>query len=145
MQAKNVCYGSKDDKYGEFNISMDGRLTGIKLVHVSGGTKCCIDCAISTFGCNYPDFIGLTTVTITAADKSERLMPHPGTVDDTKCCFELPGYDGSSDEIIFADYNIPVTKGKLLKIWYIEDLIDLQEVDNDGVHCVDVFAMFEEE
>ena len=47
--------------------------------------------------------------------------------------------------LAFTDYTAPMyaTKGTELRIWYLEDLINYTEDENDGVVCVKVSAMFD--
>ena len=143
LQASNICYGARDDKYGEFNIMTNGIVVGLKLVSVSGGLECCINCnsGISKFGCSNQVYVKDIATIITMENRLEWVTP---TSDTTmrKGFYSLPGYDVSSNEIIFKGLNLKVTRGMISKIWFSQDLLNISENNNSGNHCVDVYAMF---
>ena len=35
-----VCFGSKDDQFGRFNVEVGGSVEAVKLIHVSGWVNC---------------------------------------------------------------------------------------------------------
>ena len=112
---------------------------GIKLVHKSGGIQCCTGCSLSSFGCSgSKNQVGTF---ITTEKKSEWIMP-PLETPLLFGLYDLPGFDYLSNEIIIKDYNQSVQEGQILKIWYGQDLVNVSEENNSGIHCVDVYAMF---
>lgn len=50
----------------------------------------------------------------------------------------------SSKVLVYTDLASPkyFTKGQQLRIGHIEDLTDYWPGDNDGIHCVKVYAKF---
>ena len=141
LQADNICYESKGDKYGQFNVLSTGVLTGIKLVHKSGGIQCCSECnnGLSSFGCSNPIYLKYIGIIIISVSRSEIIIPASDT-QFQNYFYEHPGYNVSSNEIIFKRLNHPVTQGMVLKIWYAQDFLDSSEENNSGKHCVDVYA-----
>ena len=69
----------------------------------------------------------------------------PASIDNPKR-FSVPGLDARrSFSLVFTNYAYPnfFIKGQELRIWYTEDLNDHTTSDNDGKHCVKVYAKFE--
>ena len=58
--------------------------------------------------------------------------------------YELPGFTGNMDTILFAtDYvSRPkfMKKGHELRIWFGEDLDNFYDGDNSGRHCVEIVS-----
>ena len=50
------------------------------------------------------------------------------------------GYHAQSNEIILDDPNRNMLSGDVVKVWYGEDWKDISEIDNSGIHCVDIYA-----
>ncbi|CAH3025505.1 unnamed protein product [Porites evermanni] len=59
-------------------------------------------------------------------------------------CGMIPGYNSFSPRLVlrFFPSPFPVLRGRELRLWYGEDLMDLGEEDNRGSSCVDVFALY---
>uniref|UniRef100_A0A7M5WUZ4 Uncharacterized protein n=1 Tax=Clytia hemisphaerica TaxID=252671 RepID=A0A7M5WUZ4_9CNID len=57
----------------------------------------------------------------------------------------IPNYGGpTAPEIVIpmAGGQKQVLKNELMKIWYIEDLMDIATRDNSGNHCIHVYALY---
>ena len=68
----------------------------------------------------------------------------PANIDNPKR-FKVPGFDAkTSQSLVFTNHAYPnfFIKGQELRIWYTEDLNDYTTSDNDGKHCVKVYAKF---
>ena len=148
QQDEKVCFGAKRGKFGRFHINRDGVLMGLKLKHLSGYLTCVKQYPSykSNFGCNGPinSYYNKNTVGVVVTDDQNNIIfPHSATY--TKGFYTLPGYDSMKKLLSFTDYSSPIyaPKGLELRIWYLEDLINYTEDENDGVVCVDVSAKFD--
>lgn len=56
--------------------------------------------------------------------------------------YELPGFDENSAFIEFDVYNTTVKVGYELRIWYLQDIKDTSENNNEGRSCANVYAVF---
>ena len=133
-----VCFGSKDDQFGKFNIEVGGSVEAVKLVHVSGWVNCDVyHLPSSNWGCWHGKEIG--TVITTSNDVI--LLPD---FDGLQTWYSLPGYNADSKEIVFKGLKNPLllSSGQELRIWYSEDLQNQNENDNEGTTCADVYAMY---
>jgi hypothetical protein len=62
--------------------------------------------------------------------------------------YTLDGFDSRSDELAFALWNatggdLPISHldaGQNISVWYMQDLHDASELNNEGTVCMDVFA-----
>lgn len=119
----------------------------MKLVHLYGYVSCLAGGAIhywSPFSCSiYSGIDQYIGVTITTASNTVLLPPKELSL-STGWSY-IPGYDGSSTEIVITRSSDPisVTSGQELRLWYSEDLKDGPESDNGGTSCCDVYALFE--
>lgn len=141
LQATNVCFGAKDDSYGKFTLKHTGTITKLKLNHT--GEVATLNCWLdrgnvgSRWGCHYADKHLIHTA-ITDKDNTI-IIPNSNPPYN----YLLPGYHGNSSYLQFDGLNITARYGDELRIWYIEDLRDV-ESDNGGRSCTDVYAMFYE-
>ncbi|XP_068724154.1 uncharacterized protein [Montipora capricornis] len=142
-----VCFGTKNDSFGTFEIHKPGDIYRLKLVHRSGYVNCEFPTAFNTkWGCAYIEdshFSQKLNVHIT----NENNTPiFPANVDSSKLdvhfYYTLPGFNRNSSEIVF-DYTptpLSVVAGQKFRIWYGEDLANNGEGDNMGGSCTDVYA-----
>ena len=59
--------------------------------------------------------------------------------------FQVPGFDAKTSKIlVFTNHAYPnfFVKDQELRVWYTEDLKDYTTEDNDGTHCIKVYAKF---
>jgi len=137
LQDKNVCYGTKGDQFGEFEMSNTGVLIGLKLVHRSGNVFCNINNRPPSYwGC------GKTKWLFTAVTDVKNRVIFPTSTRTSHVYPDFPGYHDKSKELNFINRcsSVYVHKGQLLRIWYTEDLYKITVQDNGGKHCVDVYA-----
>lgn len=144
---KPVCIFPNYDICGSFSSPYEGFVGAIKLIHVYGKVTCDKrnDYYQSNWGCNR-DL--LNPLGIFIADMQKRIIFNR-TGSDPPGNVKLPWYsssffDGSSEELVFNRMNDPIYANPNYKlcIWYGEDLIDQDEIDNSGKTCVDVYAHF---
>lgn len=139
----SVCFGSKDDAYGNFSNQESALIFTFKLVHRNGALKC---------GRNYPAthwvcFNCLSTV-ITYKNRTALLLADYFR-NGNSCGLSYYGYhvEGTglnSQELVFNRLSpqLLVSIGEEFQIWYGEDLLDCYESDNSGQTCVDVYAWY---
>ncbi|XP_057293984.1 uncharacterized protein LOC130622541 [Hydractinia symbiolongicarpus] len=140
LQATNVCFGAKNDSYGNFTLRDDGILTKLKLHHNGDATLNCNfnqGVSHSRWGCAHYA-TGLLGIAITN-EENIIMFPNPPPIHFT---YNLPGYNDSSPFIVFQNYNIPAKIDDEFRIWYLEDFGLSQEDDNSGRSCTDVYAVF---
>lgn len=137
-QATNICFGAKDNSYGNFSLSHTGILTKLKLEHTGEATLNCDITAgnIGTrWGCEYH---GRELIWTSITDKNDSIIiPFPNAQ-----FYIHSGYNRNSPYLEFDNLNTPARRGAELRIWYIEDLINRNEGINAGRSCANVYAVF---
>lgn len=138
LQATNVCFGTRDDSFGEFYFRESGKLLKLKLNHVGEASlNCCPSCtsAGSRWGCQaFPEKI----YTVITDGGDNIILPNPAPSHS----FFLPGFNGVSPFIEFNASNMHVERNQVYKIWYLDDFYPKLEGDNTGRSCADVYAVF---
>ena len=137
-----MCFGARDNSYGKFRIHKAGKISAFKLAHRSGSVSCLPEAEKGTnWGCNYTDYIGQICTHITDASNVRlvnnlKLGPHD--------CYQLSGFDHNSPEIeLSLSSPIGVRAGQEFRIWYAEDLKNLDDDDNAyNKSCVDVYGFY---
>lgn len=160
---RNVCFGSKGGKYGEFTLSRDASVHAIYLVHRSGGVhnvrfpaKSCAD-EVDKFGSSgqgRSNFGGecKDAVSVYVTDSSDNTVaPVDTTYQYTPLVdsrapvgksgwYTLSGYNSHSKYIALqSEVAMEMTAGTY-RVWHGEDLYDFHEHDNSGESCVDVYV-----
>ena len=152
INAEPVCFGARDNQYGAFNITKNGRLKTMKLVHKSGAVRCNPNYGASYWGCrNVRSYgkDGLMTI-ITNTNKKcllpsvEDLKPVSGC-QNKKYFYNLDGTSHNSPELVFGHLSnpLPVLRNQELQIWYGQDWVGCSEDNNSGKTCVDVYAWYD--
>ncbi|XP_015748432.1 PREDICTED: uncharacterized protein LOC107328208 isoform X2 [Acropora digitifera] len=135
LNSAAVCFGAKDDQFGQFQVEFGGSIEAVKLVHLSGQVSCDQHANVwSKWGCNGKHiFVFLTDASRTI------LLPM-----DQNSPYTIPGYDAQSSEIVFSGLPNPLhlRSGQELRMWYEEDLKNVFESDNGGKTCADVFVKY---
>ncbi|XP_022810092.1 protein jagged-1-like [Stylophora pistillata] len=139
-----VCFGTKHDDYGSFEIREAGKIFTFELVHTSGSVTCNRNFIRTKWGCS-SQFYGnhnLMTV-ITYSNKS--VLPLAKFVKSNEEYFyQLSGADVNSPTLVFNLLPTPlvVSVGQQFQVWYGQDLADFTENNNDGKTCTDVHALY---
>ena len=134
-----MCFGAKGNQFGRFQVAVGGTIEALKLVHLSGQVTCDGPSnAWSKWGCDKPDSVQYIHVFLT--DTSNTILLPAGQ----SSRYAIPGYDAQSSEIIFSGFPNPLhlSSGQELRMWYEEDLRDLNEHDNGGTSYTDVFVKY---
>ena len=142
---KTICYGAKDDTYGEYIVKESGFIQRLTLKHVSGEVSCYADQphTFSYWGCS-DLFAGKLNVHL-ALHKDVLIFPGHDVTFDEYFFYRLPGKTENSNEITFVETfkRVFVNKGEKIQIWYGEDLLDSQQERlNAGRHCVEVHVEY---
>ena len=141
MNTFPVCFGAKDDQFGEFEVEIGGSVDSVKLVHISGDVTCAwfpgFANAWSKFGCHKSSSELFTFITTA---NNDILLPESREFPSR---YTLQGYHPDSTEIVFTNILNPLrlSSGQQLRVWY-GDLVDESEYDNSGSTCVDVYAKY---
>ena len=139
-------FGVKGSSFGTFEIRQSGDIYSLKLVHLSGAVNCINDInSGSNWGCsNGPYHHNKLNVHITN-ESNARIFPPTGSVKfDPHGYYNLPGFHENSAEIVFDFFPVPlsVTTGQRFRVWYGEDLEDMDEADNVGNSSIDVYGFY---
>ena len=137
-----VCFGARDNSYGKFSIHKAGKISAFKLAHRSGSVSCLPEAEKGTnWGCNYTDYIGQICTHITDASNVRLVNNLKLGLHD---CYQLSGFDHNSPEIeLSLSSPIGVRAGQEFRIWYAEDLKNLDDDDNAfNKSCVDVYGFY---
>ena len=145
-----VCFGSKDDSFGTFEIHKPGDIYRLKLVHRSGYVNCASPRAFNTkWGCLITGNIYYRNLINVHITNKNNIRIFPANVSgslklDDLFYYTLLDFDRNSPEIVFDSTPTPlsVVSGQKFRIWYGEDLSKFKdyEKDNDGTSCTDVYA-----
>jgi len=143
-----VCFGARKNTFGSFSVPYGGKITAVKLVHLSGYVTCDRRkfSYWSFWGCGkrpaVKDHVGVvitnsTSYIITPQSPFLKSTP-PGKFSN------LPRFKSFSPEIILPRFSpFPVISGEELRLWYGEDLVGFTEHDNDGRVCCNVYALYD--
>ena len=142
-----MCFGAKDDQFGRFHIKSDHKnLAAVKLVPLYGYVSCDTRHVSywSYWGCgSHREALGKINVVITNSENEVLLPPSKFIVNDRVKLSRIPGYDSLSTELVLSFFSPShVDYNQELRVWYGEDLMKTDEVDNGGTACVDVYAIF---
>ena len=137
-----MCFGAKNDSYGKFSIHKAGKISAFKLAHRSGSVSCLPGAAKGTnWGCNHQLYNDRICTHITDASNVCVVKNLNSSVHG---CYQLPGFKPNSDEIeLSLSSPIGVRAGQEFRIWYAEDLKNLDDDDNAyNKSCVDVYGFY---
>lgn len=152
-----VCFGTRDDKYGSFNIIQAGEILGLKLTHLFGTLVCFNGSSPSFWGCQSELYGDKTLMTyISHANERREILPRKAQVEvggpwrsDGKCqheiyTYKISGVNDTSPEIIFDTTSEPlrVSHDQQFWIWFGQDIADCSEENNEGKSCVDVYGWY---
>lgn len=134
IQQRNVCFETRDNKYGTFTIKNNGLLNSIKLVHKSGSVSCRTGSGESNWGCG-------TNHISTVVTNARNGILFPDYLSKSGW-FSDPNFTSMSKSLILEDPSIytHVIKGQEMRLWYGEDILGKTEGDNRGKVCADVYA-----
>ena len=148
-----VQWGAKDDSPGAFIVANQSCGSKLMMVARGGGVTCDkrIDQEGSNFGCpssmpwmNGQQLVapflkkgGKNGTTIVPTFVKENLVDKWGF----SIGYELPGFGPESSfiELDLPNKNYCFESDDWYEIWYVEDLNDVSESDNDGIATTDVF------
>ena len=139
-----VCFGTKNDAFGSFEIQEAGKIYSFKLVHTYGSVTCNTYLESTKWGCSHTGFgrHSLLTV-ITYPNKTVLpLAEFVKGIDDYR--YQLDGAHVNSPTLVFNLLPTPlvVSIGQQFLIWYGQDLADYSEGNNAGETCADVYALY---
>ena len=145
-----VCFGTKDDAYGEFQALKGGKLRKVKLVHLYGYVSCAKSSPIywSHWGCGLhkeADSGSTDFIIVALTDERNKILFPPKKLGKGAHGWVLvPGYNSYSPELVMSIYDAPVsvTTGQKLRLWYIEDLEKSSDYNNRGKVCADIYGEF---
>ena len=148
-----VCFGTRNDSYGVFNVTQGGYIGALKLVHLYGFLRCYPGSPISYWGCISSHYGDKTLMTfISHPDERSILLPRPNTTQmggpwggcDNDFTYKLDRFNNVSPEIIFNTTSDPlqVSLNQQFWIWFGQDFADCSEGNNRGESCVDVFGWY---
>lgn len=140
-----ACYGAKDSSFGTITMLRGGTLRQLSLEHSSGFVSCNITNpkANSNWGCG----IGFLSVKMgTVVTYTNDTVVFTDFKLDKEGYYFLARTDTFSRALTLFDFDekIQVEQGQQLRIWHGEDLVNKNEENNGGQHCVRVWASFYE-
>jgi len=135
-----VCFSSKDNKYGTFNITIPGQISSFRLVHVSGG----ISGGSSSVG-NWNGGTG-KRFGLLITDSGNKIISPPVSMLDAYYGYILTtavsAKDDSEAVLPPIEPTFNVTEAQEMRVWYGEDLKNSTEEDNHGTTCAHVYANY---
>ena len=140
-----MCYGSAGNSYASFQAPSTGKIEAIKLTHMSGVVSCLDTLPHIRWGCNSVWFTRKDFQTV-VTDSQEHLV-FPSSLKSVQTYpefsfYEIPGVDCDTAKEIILRSDTPhmVKHGEEFQIWYIQDLTNTSEENNnhDVRHCVKV-------
>ena len=138
MNNGEVCFGAKNDSYGNFTFTSNETVVALKLVYISGFVTC--NKLTVPHGSHWACREEGKIRTVLTNTINGVIFPQ----NYQEKAYVLPGYLGNSSELVFNILSPPlrVATGDEYRIWYNDDLVDKTKDDNDGVTCVDVYARY---
>lgn len=143
-----VCFGTRNDQFGTFNVPHGGNMAAVKLVYLYGYVSC--DTRQTSYwsywGCGdnpYAEIKDMVNVKITTSANHIILPPSQFTTAFYKWP-KIPGYNSLSPELILSSFfqRTSVHSGQRLRLWYAEDLLNQSEGENGGRACCDVYGLY---
>lgn len=134
-----VCFGAKNDAFGNFIVTSHGTILTMRLVYISGFVTC--NNRTVPYGSHWACKKGSRIATIVTSAAKNVIFPE----DYKNKSYSLVGYHANSSELVFPPRSKPlkVTNGEEYQIWYNEDFVNGEEFNNDGQTCVNVYALYE--
>ena len=129
-----MCFGAKNNTFGQFQFEFSGSINAVKLVHLDGKVTC--GEAWAKWSCNP----GREKLRVFITDASNTIiLPRA-----ERGAYTIPGYNSSSSEIIITDFPNPLylSSGQDLRLWFGRDLFDQFEDSNNGTVCTNVFVRY---
>ena len=138
-----VSFGTKDSQYGAFTMPFTGDLAAMKLVNLHGYVTC--DTQQSDFysywGCG--SHLNQKVAVVITDDTNQVILPIDALIQIDDLTSIIPGYSASTPELVMSFIEPrSVLSGQELRLWYAEDLKDLNEEDNGGSATVEVYALY---
>eukprot|EP00794_Sanderia_malayensis_P000260 gene260-881_t len=142
-----VCFFSRYDAPGSFGSIYDGFIGSIKLVHIYGSVTC------DTVHKNYRSYWGCNRdpqnpLSVFITDSERRVLFNRTGSDPAgnvrTVFYSSKTFSGSAKELVFNRMDDPlyVNENSKMFIWYGEDMMNIEEYNNHGQTCVDVYAHF---
>jgi len=127
--------GAKDNQSGKFFTHMVGKISALKLVHISGRVGCTLD-HTSKWGCDDSSYLYI----LITDDQNSVVFPEYYNGQNS---YTLPGFTSNSPDLLLT-FSIPleVTAGQEYRVWYSEDLRSFTEFDNHGATCMRVIVIY---
>lgn len=144
--ASKVCYQGLGSGYGSFTVNKNGMISSLKLQHISGLITC--DANDPRFGSSIWScgILKDQLTTFVTNDKNHIIFP-PGVrlkgivsriTYSNRSLFEI-----GEKFLWYYGPTIKILRGTELRIWNGNDLAsDRSDLNNAGVHCVNVYAQF---
>lgn len=147
---ESICYEAKGKGYSAFRLTQTGFLEGIMLRHISGYLTCNYNVPHwkSLWGCSLEKQTqyGKKDVFTVITDADDKIVfPANRNLESGYKGITVPGVNAKrTKNLVYTDFAQPnyFTKHQELRIWYSEDLTDHGAYNNDGKHCVQVYAKF---
>ena len=147
-----VCFGARDSKFASVVIPLEGFLTSLKLIHVTGHVSCDSNAPQHNrkWGCSrsHPT-LGRTpfNIVVTAGKHNGILFPIDLFMKDSKkesLWYDITDVDPDALELVLGDLSYPyyVTSGQELRIWLGKDYQNVGKVEVEGKVCFAVKGWF---
>ncbi|KXJ05885.1 hypothetical protein AC249_AIPGENE293, partial [Exaiptasia diaphana] len=144
---RNICVGTKDDQFGEFQIPQTGVIVTFKLIYKSGGvSNLNSNSTKDNWGTNlgkrdiFQIFVTLVNGTRVAPPNDYKKWVRKMTA------YKIDNQYNNDAEIRLPDTSTPryaYNGGTKFRIWFGEDLIGGQnEMDNVGETCMDIKVIY---
>ncbi|XP_067030131.1 uncharacterized protein [Acropora muricata] len=146
-----VCFGARNDSYGELTATKAGVVKAMKLVHRYGSIQCHPNYPPTYWSCSNTDaYANNTFMTIITNASRKALLPSVESLHGKNGCnngeyfYTLDEVDQGSRELILDNLSRPLNllKNQQLQIWYGQDWVGCSENNNNGTSCVDIFAWY---
>ena len=142
INSEEVCFETKDKRFGSFYPRKSGNVTAFKLIHLSEKVSCYPE-GESNWGCGlFPNDI----MVVITDENNQLVVPHsPSWSHQQSRRYALAGFNLNSP-FIDLETGSPyyLRHDSSLRVWYGEDLGDFTTSDNIGKACIDVYAQYKE-
>ncbi|XP_066920074.1 uncharacterized protein [Clytia hemisphaerica] len=142
-----ICYKPLGRSPALFKLPMTGKISSIRLEHVSGYISCSSRKEKSYWacGCCYQSTSVLTLITDAKDNPQFPVKNYETKVGHKE--FTVPGFNQMSKFLVLPspkeDLLYYGRKDEVLKVWFGEDFVPWATTDNSGKHCVHVWVNYQ--
>lgn len=141
VNSKPVCLQTVNDSPGNFTLPYTGTLVGVRLVHISGNvTHWSPTLRPGIWG---TEGISPDLLEIFVTNSTKEVVTPPNGYPILSGTYKIDGVNNTYPQLTLPKFELLVSNGTVLSLWYGEDLFNYFEIDNRGTLCTDVYVLYQ--